>query len=60
MYSTWFHQIQTLSGQNPECLDSLTPEKLKNKLSHNEREEVFYGTSHFISCVSHPDRSLHI
>lgn len=60
MYSTWFHQIQTLSGQNPEYLDSLTPEKLKNKLSHKEREEVFYGTSHFISYVSHPDRSLHI
>ncbi len=28
MYSTWFHQINSLAGQQPEILDLLTPEKL--------------------------------
>ena len=31
MYSTWFHQIRTLAGREPESLDLLTPERLLSR-----------------------------
>lgn len=39
MYSTWFHQINSLARQTPEILDFLTPEKL---LTRDFAEEEGY------------------